>query len=78
MPQDQDPWVLTLKCVESKLKLKQTLFGSWELTDEEAEASVIAKYETRIAAVKRKVDQLTVELGLAKKTPSMDTKPSST
>lgn len=56
MPQDQDPWVLTLKCVESKLKLKQTLFGSWELTDEEAEASVIAKYETRIAAVKRKVD----------------------
>ena len=48
------------------MQLWLTLFGSWELTNEEVEASVIAKYETR-AAVKRKVYQLTIELNLAKK-----------
>ena len=58
------------------IQLWLTLFGSWELTDEEGEASVIAECETRIAALKRKVSQRTIELDLAKKTPSMDTKPS--
>ncbi len=45
------------------------------MMNEEAEASLIAEYETRRAAPKRMVGQLTMELDLAKKTPSMDTKP---
>lgn len=36
---------------------------------EEAEASVIAEYEAQIAALERKVGQLTMELDLVKKTP---------
>lgn len=48
-------------------------FVRGELTNEEAEASVIAEYEARIAALERKVGQLTMELGLAKKTPRMPT-----
>ena len=47
-------------------------FDRGELTDEEAEASVIAEYEARIA-LERKVGQLTMELDLAKKTPRMPT-----
>lgn len=45
---------------------------SGELNDEEAEASVIAEYEARIAALERKVGQLTMELDLAKKTAPTD------
>jgi hypothetical protein len=40
------------------------------LNDEEAEASVIAEYEAQIAALERKVGQLTMELDLVKKTLS--------
>lgn len=46
-----------------------TQFDRGELTSEEAEASVIAEYEAKIAALERKVGQLTMELNLAKKTP---------
>jgi len=46
-----------------------TQFDRGELTSEEAKASVIAEYETRIAALERKVGQLTMELDLVKKTP---------
>ena len=43
------------------------------MNDEEAKAGVIAEYEARIAALERKVGQLTMELDLAKKTPRMST-----
>ncbi len=46
-----------------------TQFDRGELTSEEAEASVIGEYEARIAALERKVGQLTMELDLVKKTP---------
>ena len=51
------------------IQLWLTQFDRGELNDEEAEASVIAEYEARIAALERKVGQLTMELDLAKKTP---------
>jgi len=44
-----------------------TQFDRGELNDEEAEASVIAEYEAHIAALERKVGQLTMELDLVKK-----------
>ena len=53
------------------IQLWLTQFDRGELTSEEAEASVIAEYEGRIAALERKVGQLTMELDLAKKTPRM-------
>ena len=46
-----------------------TQFDRGELSSEEAEASVIAEYEAKIAALERKVGQLTMELDLVKKTP---------
>ncbi|WP_258052475.1 transposase [Mesorhizobium sp. INR15] len=49
------------------IQLWLTQFDRGELNDEEAEASVIAEYEARIAALERKVGQLTMELDLAKK-----------
>lgn len=55
------------------IQLWLTQFDRGELTDEEAEASVIAEYEARIAALERKVGQLTMELDLAKKTPRIPT-----
>ncbi len=51
------------------IQLWLTQFDRGELNDEEAQASVIAEYEARIAALERKVGQLTMELDLAKKTP---------
>ena len=50
-----------------------TQFDRGELNGEEAEASVVAEYEARIAALERKVGQLTMELDLAKKTPRIPT-----
>ena len=50
------------------IQLWLTQFDRGELNDEEAEASVIAEYEARIAALERKGGQLTMELDLAKKT----------
>ena len=55
------------------IQLWLTQFDRGELTGEEAEASVIAEYEARIAALERKVGQLTMELDIAKKTPRMPT-----
>jgi transposase-like protein len=55
------------------IQLWLTQFDRGELNDEEAEASVIAEYEARIAALERKVGQLTMELDLAKKTPRQPT-----
>ena len=51
------------------IQLWLTQFDRGELTDEAAEASVIAEYEAHIAALERKVGQLTMELDLVKKTP---------
>ncbi|WP_423208297.1 transposase [Paracoccus yeei] len=45
-----------------------TQFDRGELSSEEAEASVIAEYEAKIAALERKVGQLTMELDLVKNT----------
>jgi len=50
------------------IQLWLTQFDRGELTSEEAEASVIAEDEARIAALERKVGQLTMELDLVKKT----------
>jgi transposase len=49
------------------IQLWLTQFDRGELNDEEAEASVIAEYEARIAALERKVGQLTMELDLQKR-----------
>lgn len=51
------------------IQLWLTQFDRGELTNEEVEASVIADYESRIAALERKVGQLTMELDFAKKHP---------
>jgi transposase len=51
------------------IQLWLTQFDRGELNDEEAEASVIAEYEAQIAALERKVGQLTIGVGLVKKTP---------
>ncbi|MFC7556612.1 transposase [Pseudoroseomonas wenyumeiae] len=48
------------------LQLWLTQYDRGELSSEEAEASIIAEYEARIAALERKVGQLTMELDLAK------------
>lgn len=55
------------------IQLWLTQFDRGELTGEEAEASVVAEYEARIAALERKVGQMTMELDLVKKTPRMPT-----
>lgn len=52
------------------IQLWLTQFDRGELTNEEAEASVIAEYESKIAALERKVRQLTMELDLVKKNAS--------
>jgi transposase-like protein len=48
-----------------------TQFDRGELTGEEVEASVVIDYEAKIAALERKVGQLTMELDLVKKTPRL-------
>ena len=55
------------------IQLWLTQFDRGELNDEEAEAGVIAEYEARIAALERKVGQLTMELDLAIKAPRIPT-----
>jgi transposase-like protein len=42
-----------------------------ELTGNAAEATVVNEYEAKIAALERKVGQLTMELELLKKTPRL-------
>jgi len=63
---------------QQKYRLSANLIQLWltqydrgELNKEEVEASVVAEYEAKIAALERKVGQLTMELDLLKKTPSL-------
>lgn len=63
---------------QRKYKLSANLIQMWltqydrgELCSEEAEASVVAEYEAKIAALERKVGQLTMELDWVKKTPRL-------
>ena len=53
------------------IQLWLTQFDRGELTGEEVEASLVNDYEAKIAALERKVGQLTMELDLLKKTPSL-------
>ena len=53
------------------IQLSLTQYDRGELSPEEAEASDIAEYEAKIAALEGKVGQLTMELDLAKKTPRL-------
>lgn len=46
-----------------------TQFDEGKLHTEEAEAVLISEYESQIAALERKVGQLTMEIDLLKKTP---------
>ncbi|WP_253907040.1 hypothetical protein [Herbaspirillum rubrisubalbicans] len=46
-------------------------FDRGELDAEDAAASTVAEYEAHIAALERKVGQLTMELDLLKKTPRL-------
>ena len=48
-----------------------TQYDRGKLSTEEAEASVITECEAKIAALERKVGQLTMELDLVKKTPRL-------
>jgi len=48
-----------------------TQFDNGELTGEEVEAWMVIGYEAKIAALERKVGQLTMELDLVKKTPRL-------
>jgi transposase len=59
---------------QKKCTLSSNLIQLWlaqldrgERSSEEAEASVIVDYEAKIAALERKVGQITMELELAKK-----------
>lgn len=53
------------------IQLWLTQYDRGELDIEEAEASVLADYESKIAALERKVGQLTMELDLLKKAPRL-------
>ncbi len=59
----------TYRVSANLIQLWLSQFDRGELNQEEAEASVVAEYEGRIAALERKVGQLTMELDMAKKTP---------
>jgi transposase len=53
------------------IQLWLTQYDRGELDRDEGEASVLAEYEAKIAALERKVGQLTMELDLLKKTPRL-------
>ncbi len=53
------------------IQLWLTQYDRGELNGEEIEASVLTDYEAKIAALERKVGQLTMELDLLKKTPHL-------
>ncbi len=53
------------------IQLWLTQYDRGEFSTEEAEASVISEYEARIAALERKVGQLTMELEMVEKTPRL-------
>ena len=53
------------------IQLWLTQYDRGELNREEVEAWAVAEYESKIAALERKVGQLTMELELLKKTPRL-------
>jgi transposase len=53
------------------IQLWLTQYDRGELNGEEVEAAVLTDYEAKIAALERKVGQLTMELDLLKKTPHL-------
>jgi transposase-like protein len=53
------------------LQLWLTQYDRGDLNEEEAAASVVAEYEAKVAALERKVGQLTMELDLLKKSPRL-------
>lgn len=53
------------------LQLWLTQYDQGSLNEENAAASVIAEYEPKIAALERKVGQLTMEIDLLEKTPRL-------
>jgi transposase len=58
----------TYRISANLIQLWLNLYDNGELDREEAAASTIAEYEAKIAALERKVGQLTMELDLVKKT----------
>jgi transposase len=66
--------VLGRRDAQRKYTLSANLIQTWltqfdrdELSNEEVEAALVADYEAKIAALERKVGQLTMELELVKK-----------
>ena len=59
----------TYKLSAQLIQLWLTQFDEGQLCVEEMEASVIDEYEAKIAALERKVGQLTMEIDLLKKRP---------
>lgn len=53
------------------IQLWLTQYDRGELDREEVEAAILVDYEAKIAALERKVGQLTMELDLLKKTPRL-------
>ncbi|WP_248324920.1 transposase [Caballeronia sp. Sq4a] len=53
------------------LQLWLSQYDRGDLNEEVAAASVVAEYEAKIAALERKVGQLTMEIDLLKKTPRL-------
>ena len=53
------------------VQLWLTLYDRGELHDEDGAAETLLQYEVKIAALERKVGQLTMELDLLKKTPRL-------
>src|SRR3569832_1145761 len=58
----------TYRISANLIQLRLNQYDNGELDQEEAAASTIAEYEAKIAALERKVGQLTMELDLVKKT----------
>ena len=58
----------TYRISANLIQLWLNQFGRGELDSEEVAASTIAEYEVKIAALERKVGQLTMEVDLLKKT----------
>ncbi len=56
---------------DNLVQLWLTQYDRGELDGEEVEASLLADYEAKIAALERKVGQLTMELDLLKKAPKL-------
>jgi transposase-like protein len=76
--QDIRSGVFGRRDAQKKYRLSANLIQLWltqydrgELGHEEVEASVLVEYEAKVAALERKVGQLTMELDLLKKAPRL-------